>query len=107
MTTVILLNCKINLGGKNLDLPYMYWIPKLHKCPYKQRFIAGSSMCSTKPRSRCLTHILTTIKDGIQKYCETAYSRSGINQMWILKNSKELLENLQAHSLYSIKSVKP
>ena len=27
------------------------------------------------------------IKQGLQKYCETAYSRSGINQMWILKNS--------------------
>ena len=27
------------------------------------------------------------------KYCETSYSRSGVNQMWILKNSKELLEH--------------
>jgi hypothetical protein len=29
------------------DLPYIYWIPKLHKNPYKQRYIAGSSKCST------------------------------------------------------------
>jgi hypothetical protein len=29
------------------DLPYLYWIPKLHKNPYKQRYIAGSSKCST------------------------------------------------------------
>ena len=33
------------------DLPYLYWIPKLHKSPYKQRYIAGSSKCSTKPLS--------------------------------------------------------
>ena len=32
---------------------------------------------------------------GLQKYCETAYSRSGVNQMWILKNSKELLDHLK------------
>jgi hypothetical protein len=25
------------------ELLYLYWIPKLHKNPYKQRYIAGSS----------------------------------------------------------------
>ena len=23
------------------DLPKLYWIPKLHKIPYKQRYVAG------------------------------------------------------------------
>ena len=65
------------------DLPYLYWIPKLHKNPYKQRYIAGSSKCSTKPVSLLLTKLLTAIKESLQKYCSTAYSRSGVNQMWI------------------------
>ena len=68
----------------------IYWIPKVNKNPYKHRFIAGSSKCSTKPLSILLTKLLSSIKQGLQKYCETASSRSGINQMWILKNSKEL-----------------
>ena len=63
----------------------------MHKNPYKHRFITGSSKCSTKPLSILLTKLLKHIKQGLQKYCETAYSRSGVNQMWILKNSKELL----------------
>ena len=29
-------------------LPTMYWLPNLHKRPYKARFIANSSSCSTK-----------------------------------------------------------
>ena len=66
----------------------------MHKNPYKHRLIAGSSKCSTKPLSILLTKLLTHIKQSLQKYCETAYSRSGINQMWILKNSKELLDHL-------------
>ena len=33
---------------EELDLP-LYWIPKLHKCPFKQRYIARSAKCSTKP----------------------------------------------------------
>ena len=59
------------------------------------KLFAGSSKSSTKPLSILLTKLLTHIKQGLQKYCETAYSRSGINQMWILKNSKELLEHLK------------
>ena len=38
-----------------LDLPYIYWIPKMHKNPYKHRFIAGSARCSNKPLSILLT----------------------------------------------------
>ena len=62
----VLSSFAIDNFGKDTDLPLLYWIPKLHKDPYKQRFIAGSSSCSTKPLSKLLTSILTTIKDGLQ-----------------------------------------
>ena len=96
----------VNIKDDDIDLPSLYWIPKLHKDPYKQRCIAGSSSSSTKPLSRLLTSILTTVKEGLKKYCNSIFSHSGINQMWILKNSKELLDNLQSHSLNSIHSIK-
>ena len=80
----------------------------MHKNPYKHRFIAGSSKCSTKSLSILLTKLLTHIKQGLQKYCETAYSRSGINQMWILKNSKELLlEHLKSPTFNHVTIIKP
>ena len=78
----------------------------MHKCPYKQRFIAGSAKCSTKPLSQLLTVILTAVKTGIQSYCETRFSRSGINQMWILKNSEDLKDILQSRSLSVCNSIK-
>ena len=102
----VLTSFGVNTQDENVDLPSLYWIPKLHKDPYKQRFIAGSAKCSTKPLSILLTSILTTVKDGLKKYCDVIYSRSGINQMWILKNSKELLENLNSNSLASVHSIK-
>jgi hypothetical protein len=77
------------------------------KTPYKQRFIAGSKKCSTKPLSILLTKILTVVKEGLHMHCATVYARSGVNQMWILKNSKELLENLKSpifSQIYSIKT---
>ena len=78
----------------------------MHKNPYKHRFIAGSLRCSTKPLSILLTKLLTHIKQGLQKYCETSYSRSGVNQMGILKNSKELLEHLRSPNFNHITSIK-
>ena len=40
-------------------------------------------------------------------HLETAYSRSGVNQMWILKNSKELLEHLKSPNFNHITSIQP
>ena len=78
----------------------------MHKNPYKHRFIAGSSKCSIKPLSILLTKLLTHIKQRLQKYCETPYSRRGVNQMLILKNSKELLEHLQSPNFNNITNIK-
>jgi hypothetical protein len=51
-------------GKESEDLPYLYWISKLHKTPYKERYIAGSSTCSTKELSIHLTKILSAVKRG-------------------------------------------
>jgi len=96
----------LNITKENEDLPYLYWIPKLHKNPYKERYIAGSSSCSTKEMSIHLTKILSAVKEGQQASCDTTYSRSGINHMWILKNSKDLLENFKSRSFSEISSIK-
>ena len=95
----------ISTKKEELDLPLLYWIPKLHKCPYKQHYIARSANCSTKLLSKLLTVILSVVKIGLQSYCETSHSRSGVNQMWILKNSKDLLECLESRSLTSCNSI--
>ena len=46
------------------DLPYMYKISQLYKNPYKQRYVAESSQCTTKSLTKFLTVILTAFKDG-------------------------------------------
>ena len=78
----------------------------MHKNPYKQCFIAGSSSCSTKPLSKLLTTILTTIKDGLQRYSDVVYSRNGVNSMWILKNSKDLVEQLGSQYISGVSSIR-
>ena len=58
-------------------LPTFYWLPKLHKRPYKSRFIANSSTCTTSELSILLTSCLTAIKNYVIKYCTTVYERNG------------------------------
>jgi hypothetical protein len=60
------------------DLPWLYWIPKLHKKPYKQRCVAGFSKCSTEPLSLFPTKLLTAIKESLLLYFPEVVSiRSG------------------------------
>jgi hypothetical protein len=75
--------CSFGISNKDeeLDLPSLYWIPKLHKCPFKQLYIDGSAKCSTKPLSKLLTCIILAVKTGLQSYCDTSYSRGGVNQI--------------------------
>ena len=90
----------LELSEEDQNLPYLYWTPKFHKSPYKHRFIAGSSKCTTKDLSCLLTKVLSTIKDGLVRYCNTKTSRNGVNNMWILKNSTSLLSSLDQLDSY-------
>ena len=56
-------------------LPTFYWLPKHHKRPYKLRFIANSSSCTTTELSILLISCLTAIKNHVLNYCTTAYER--------------------------------
>ena len=46
-------------------------ILKLHKWPFKQRYVAGSAKCSTKSLSKLLICIQSAVKTGLQSYCDT------------------------------------
>ena len=77
-------------------LPTLYWLPKLHKRPYKSRFIANSSACTTTELSILLTSCLTAIKNHVIKYCTTVYERNGKNLFWSIKNSGKILNKLKS-----------
>ena len=93
------------MSEEDQNLSYLYWTPKLHKSPYKHRFIAGSSKCTTKDLSCLLIKVLSTTKDGLMRYCNTKTSHNGVNNMWILKNSTSLLSSLDQLDVHTATSV--
>ena len=84
----------IELSDDDKRLPYLYWTPKPHKFPVKHRFLASSSKCTTKQLSSLLIKIFTVIKTGPEKYCSIKTSHTGVNNIWILENSTNLLSSL-------------
>ena len=85
----------------------IYWIPKLHNCPFKQCYFAGSAKCSTNPLSKLLTCILSVVKIGHHRVTVTLATRGlmGIRcGFW--RTLKDLLEYIQSRSLSSCNSIK-
>ena len=58
----VLYSFGISAKDEELDRPSLYWIRKLHNCPFKQRHVVGSAKCSTKPLSKLLSCILSAVK---------------------------------------------
>ena len=85
------------LHKKDKNPPRIYWIPKLHKTPYKARFIVGSSSCTTTKFSKL-------IKCHCTAYCKAILERTGINNMWIINNSLNVIHTLE-HKQLAIKKL--
>ena len=85
------IDCLIKELGIDTWQPYIY-PDDTHEIrnPNKQRYVVRSAKCSTKYISKLLTFILSKVKTGLQSYYDTSYSRGGVNQMWILENSKAM-----------------
>ena len=71
----------------------LYWLPKLHKRPYKSCFIANSRSCTTAELSILLTSCLTAIKNHVIKYCTTVYERNGKKYFGLLNTQVKFLIN--------------
>ena len=70
--------------------PTFHWLPKLHRNPFKSRFLSNfnSSIVLSK-------HITSAVKALAIKYSEIAFSNSNVNYIWSIKNSSEVIEKLR------------
>ena len=56
------------------DLPTLYWITKLHKNSYSEKYTAGDSNCSTKELLINMSNILSAVKGGLKSYYNKVFS---------------------------------
>ncbi len=76
---------RIRFEPKQDKIHTMYRLPKMHKTPYKARFIANSSSCTTTKLSVLLTSLLKAIKEHVIRYCEKVFETTGKIYFGLLK----------------------
>ena len=84
----------MDVSGKELDLPAMYWIPKKHKHPTGKRFIIASKQCATKQISTAVSNVFKLIYSQVERFHKKAKFLSNYNKFWVLQNSNPVLESL-------------
>ena len=90
--TDYLTNHNINIPEKTYKLPSFYWLPKMHKTPVGNRFIAASDMCTTKALSKLISYCLKLIVKHFREYCNGIKGRTKANCFWIVDSSTPVLD---------------
>ncbi len=86
----------------NQDVPVLYCTAKLHKNPYKSRFIVGSVYSTLKQPAKELAIVHRAIQYQFKYYCHKITVRTGINYYWNIDNNKQclsILKNMKSESI--------
>ena len=84
----------LSVSEKDMDLPVMYWTPKMHKSPTGHRFIIASKHCVTKPISKAVSSIFGLIQNQVENFHAASKFDKHYNKFWVIKNSTPIMELL-------------
>ena len=90
-------NWGLQSNADSNSVPKLFAIPKLHKVPYKFRYIAGGSKSSLKSISLRLQSLLVGLQHYFKNYCNKNDFGNRSILYWSIKNSyecKKLLESV-------------
>ena len=90
------LHNKFGIDCNNNNIPLLYALPKLHKNPYKFRFIAGAFNCFYTNLNINVKLGLKLIKSFFSNYCQKIYKRTGTNLYWSVDNSNAFVNKINA-----------
>ncbi len=86
---------KTTVQQANVGLPNLFAIPKLHKSPYKFRFIAGARTASTKDLSIMLHKVLAHFRGHFKNYCNKILVQQGRRCFWSVNDSLTVLQRIK------------
>ncbi len=93
---------KISIDEADQIIPKIFWNAKLHKTPFKARFIAGARRSTTKKLAIRINKGLKVLKQHFIKYCDAIHRHTGINFHWSISSSMEFIEKLREKEIWSM-----
>ncbi len=100
----VLKQFNVRMSKINNYIPNLYWTAKLHKSPYKSRFIAGAAKSTMKQLSKELALVLKAVKNRFANYCHKIKINTGYSVYWSVENSKEVVDKLKGIKAKSIQT---
>lgn len=93
-------NFGTTIGEENETVPLINATPKLHKDPYKMRYIAGARLSTMKNMSIIAHKILKCLHKVFKNYCSkiTHHSDRSLNSFWSINNSSQAIRMLDKAS---------
>ena len=88
----------LSVSDHDMDLPVMYWTPKMHKTPTSHRFIIASNHCVTKPISKAVSSVFRLIQNQVENYHAASKFDKHYNKFWVIKNCNPVMEVLDGIS---------
>ena len=91
----------LDVDNENECLPHIYWLPKMHKNPIKERIIIAAPKCSVKPLTKNITPVFKLLYNQIEKYDKVKAFYSGVKKFWCIQNTvpvKKAVEKLSARN---------
>ena len=85
---------EMEIKEENKKLPFLYAIPKLHKNPFKFRFISGARACTTKQISILLNNALLCIRNKLKSDCLKSSVDTNFNFFLSINSTTEFLNKL-------------
>jgi hypothetical protein len=76
------------------QVAYLYWLPKLHKNPPSQRFIAGAARCTTTELSKLLSDCLLHVLDTLREKDDAGILKSAVRRFFVVKGFEEVSDFL-------------
>jgi hypothetical protein len=75
-------------------LAYLYWLPKMHKRPVSQRFIAGSASCTTTSLSKVLSDVLNFVLRALRARDDDHIGRTGVRRFFVVNGYEDVADFL-------------
>ena len=86
---------RINLYNKDHEnIPFLYWLPKMHKTPVEPRFITSGRKSLYSILSKTVSTCLKSLLNIEKKNCYFRHKYDNINQYYIINSHQEIIEHM-------------
>ena len=94
----------VKCSSEDCVLPSIFWIPLLHKSPFKLVLIEGARHCTTRRLSVLIIQNLLFVRDNFNKYCNAIQRNSGYNFFWStsVNSTLEFLDKVRDIQVHNV-----